>query len=352
MSHWLSVFMLTYRSQATTFGPQLAPSVSGFISVITWRWTFWVGFIIAGVSMIALLLLPETYGPVILKKRARKIRRETGNMSTFAPIELEKKGTKQMMTVTLTRPLRMFFFEPIVLFTCLYLSLAYGIYYLFYEAYPLIFQGVYGMSTGISGLAFLPIAVGAVFAFGIFLYYDSILQRAKENNAHWSSIEEYRRLPLACIGGPLIVLSLFWLGWTASPQIHWIVPMLAGLWFGIGFLLIFMALLNYLADAYKIFAASAMAAAACCRSIFGTVIPLAAQPMYDTLGIAWASSLLGFLSLLMAIIPFVFIKYGDRIRGSSQFCQYLAKQRTESDSRELQKNGPQSREEGKKDLEQ
>ena len=92
-------------------------------------------------------------------------------------------------------------------------------------------------------------------------------------------------------------------------------------------MLIFMAFLNYLTDAYEIFAASAMAAASTCRSLFGALLPLAARPMYETLGVAWASSLLGFLSLGMAIIPFAFIKYGDRIRANSKFCQFLVEKK-------------------------
>ena len=124
------------------------------------------------------------------------------------------------------------------------------------------------------------------------------------------------------------MISLFWLGWTSSPHIHWAVPMLAGLPFGIGFMLIFMALLNYITDAYEIFAASAMAATSCCRSVFGALLPLAATPMYDKLGVAWASTLLGFLSLAMSIIPFAFIRYGDRIRANSKFCQELKQRKT------------------------
>lgn len=103
--------------------------------------------------------------------------------------------------------------------------------------------------------------------------------------------------------------------------------MLSGIPFGVGFMLIFMALLNYITDAYEIFAASGMAATSCCRSVFGALLPLAATRMYDTLGIAWASSLLGFLSLAMSIIPFAFIKYGDRIRANSKFCQELRKRK-------------------------
>lgn len=69
------------------------------------------------------------------------MRKETGNLNIFAPIELEEKGAKHMIAVTLTRPFRMFFFEWIVLFSCLYLAFAYGIFFINVEAYPIVFQG-------------------------------------------------------------------------------------------------------------------------------------------------------------------------------------------------------------------
>ena len=138
-------------------------------------------------------------------------------------------------------------------------------------------------------------------------------------------------MPLACLGGPLYVVSLFWLGWSASAEVHWIVPVLAGVPFGVGFMLIFMALLNYIADAYEIFSASGMSATSCCRSVFGAVLPLAARPMYQKLGIPWASSLLGFLSLGLSVMPFVFIKYGHRIRAHSKFCQELKARKAQAD---------------------
>ncbi|KAL8653914.1 MAG: hypothetical protein Q9210_001829 [Variospora velana] len=326
------------RGRAMAFFMALAPIISGFISVVSWRWTFWIGLIIAGISLAFLFFMPETYGPTILQRRAERMRKETGNPNIFAPIELEKKGARQMMTITLTRPIRMILFEAIVLFTCIYVSIAYAIFYLFFQAYPLIFEGTYGFNTGTAGLAFLAIAVGAFLSVAIFMYWDSVLVRAKKTDAPWTLIEEYRRLPLACLGGPLYVISLLWLGWSSNVKVHWIVPILSGIPFGIGFMLIFMALLNYVTDAYEIFAASAMAATSACRSIFGAVLPIAAKPMYKSLGIAWASSLLAFLSLGMSIIPFVFIKYGDRIRSNSKFCQELRerqRQYEEEQEREL-----------------
>jgi uncharacterized ion transporter superfamily protein YfcC len=124
---------------------------------------------------------------------------------------------------------------------------------------------------------------------------------------------------------------------------------LSALPFGVGFLLIFMGELNYIVDAYEVYAASAMGAASSSRSVFAVVLPFAARPMYAQLGVAWACSLLGFLSLAMALIPYVFIKYGDRVRANSKFCQEL-KQKKEADEAEMRSrrtrggNGLQPRE--------
>ena len=112
--------------------------------------------------------------------------------------------------------------------------------------------------------------------------------------------------------------------------------------------MIFIALLNYLTgmfsdfptssvflpwltsvDAYEIFAASANAAASCCRSLLATVLPLAATPMFKRLTIPGACSLLGGLSLLMCAIPFLFIWKGEKLRAGSKFCIALRERKIE-----------------------
>jgi len=289
------------------------------------------------VTFIPLLLVPETYAPVLLSRRARKLRKIPGNAHLYAPHELEKKNIKHVLSVVLTRPVRMFFFEAIVLFSCLYLSFAYGIFYMFFQAYPVIYEQTYGFGGGEEGLTFLAIGVGACLSCVIYLTWDVVLRRARVQNKAWIAREETRRLPLACLGGPFFILSCFWLGWTARKDIPWIVPVLSGVPFGIGYLLIFMALLNYLVDAYKIFAASAMAATSTARSLSGAALPFAAGPMYRKLGVPWACSLLGFLSCLMAMIPFVFIWKGEQIRARSQFCQFLLQKEKEDEEARLRK---------------
>jgi len=59
--------------------------------------------------------MPETYAPVILKRRAQKLRKETGDASIVASIELEETDIGHIVTVVLTRPIRMICFEPLVL---------------------------------------------------------------------------------------------------------------------------------------------------------------------------------------------------------------------------------------------
>lgn len=76
------------------------------------------------------------------------MRKETGDQNIVAPLELENKGTKELLTVVLTRPLRMLCFEAIVLCSCLYLSFAYAIFYMLLQAFPIIFTGIYGFNAG------------------------------------------------------------------------------------------------------------------------------------------------------------------------------------------------------------
>ncbi|KAG8528857.1 uncharacterized protein KY384_006546 [Bacidia gigantensis] len=309
--------------KAATLGPQLGPLISGFLAPFSWRWVFWTGLIVAGLSFLLLAFLPETYGPVILKWRAKRLREDTSDHSIYAALEVEYKGVRQLLTVTLWRPLNMLLFEAIVLFSSLYTALAYALFYTTFEAFPLIFTGIYGMTPGVAGLAYVPMFIGGIFAFVAFTQYDTIFLRAQRASKPWSQVEEYRRLPLACLGGPAYVVSLFWIGWTAHRQIHWSVPMVAGIFFGFGYMLILMALLNYITDAYEIYAASGMAAASFSRSILGALLPIAAKPMYEHLGIAWGNSLLAFFSLGMCVIPFAFIRYGDSIRANSKICSEL-----------------------------
>ncbi|KAM0551300.1 hypothetical protein ACHAPJ_008403 [Fusarium lateritium] len=320
--------VLTYFFGANTCAPLIAPTIAGYVSQVSWRWAFWIGFILAGVTWLPLAFLPETFGPAILTRRARRIRQATrktgqGNPETYAAIELETKGWRNLVGVVLVRPLHMMFTELIVAASSIYIAMAYSVYYMFFQAYPIVFKGIYKMPSTTTGLMYLPIAAGVCLGLVIFLLWDAYYERSKKIGRSWAQKKEYSRLPLACFGGPLLVISLFWLGWTARSSISWVSPFLAGIPFGAAELLITIALSNYISDSYGVFSASALAAGASLRNLMAAGLCLATAPMYTALGVGWATGMLGFVSLFMCAIPFAFIRYGDTIRERSKFYQKL-----------------------------
>ena len=126
-------------------------------------------------------------------------------------------------------------------------------------------------------------------------------------NAKGELKPEYR-LPPAFVGAFCIPICMFWFGWSSKESIHWIVPIIGTAWFSVGAFLLFNAVLNYLGDAYPTYAASVYAGNDLMRSSFGAAFPLFATAMYDKLGVGWASSLLGFLSIAFIPIPFFLYK--------------------------------------------
>eukprot|EP01119_Soliformovum_irregulare_P000347 TRINITY_DN1023_c1_g2_i2.p1 TRINITY_DN1023_c1_g2~~TRINITY_DN1023_c1_g2_i2.p1 ORF type:complete len:122 (-),score=28.36 TRINITY_DN1023_c1_g2_i2:25-390(-) len=84
---------------------------------------------------------------------------------------------------------------------------------------------------------------------------------------------------------------------------------------------IYLATFNYLADAYKSYAASALSAQGFVRNIFGAVFPLFSTTIFENLGFQWGSSVLGFIALVLSIIPFGLIYYGPTIRAKSKFAK-------------------------------
>ncbi|KAL4776102.1 MFS general substrate transporter [Aspergillus nidulans var. acristatus] len=301
----MSIFMFTAIA-----GPMAGPLVSGFTVLLSWRWVFWVALMAAAAGVPCILLLPETYLPLLLRKEGLK---------SPPQVDVDQSNKAQAFSAReiFIRPFLMLLREPIVAFTSLYLSVVYGILFLFFQAYPVIFRGLYGLSISDNGLAFIPMIFGALIGLCLVLVYASFHSKALAAGKSWSLTEEYRRLPLACVGAVSIVVALFWLGWTSYRPLHPALPMMAGIFFGFGYLLVFAAMLNYLTDAYKEASACAQAAASATRAMMAVILPFASTPMYNGLGIHWASSLLGFLAFALAWIPFAFIRYGQWIRQKS-----------------------------------
>ena len=125
-------------------------------------------------------------------------------------------------------------------------------------------------------------------------------------------------MSIVCIAALLVPLGELWFAWTCVPaSIHWAVPIAAGLPFGAGNTAVFIYASNYLVHSYGTYSASAMAGNTVIRSLLGGTLPLAGPALYKALGANWAGTLLGLLEVAIVPIPFVFYRYGARIRGRS-----------------------------------
>lgn len=199
------------------------------------------------------------------------------------------------------------------------MSFVYGIMYLLFEAYPFVFIKVYGFNTGENGLAFLGFFMGGMVTTILYMLFVDPRYNKHVQHYHPDPVPPEKRLEMCIFTSWALVIAMFWFGWSAKPEIHWMSCVFAGGLIGVGALGMFLCLFNYIIDTYLWAAASALAAATVVRSAFGAGFPLFAGQMYEQLGTQWASSLLGFLALVMAPVPMVLMKYGPKLRARSKF---------------------------------
>lgn len=61
-----------------------------------------------------ILFVPETYHPVLLRRKAIRLRKETGNQEWIAPIEKIDRPIAETVLWSCIRPFQLLFFEPMV----------------------------------------------------------------------------------------------------------------------------------------------------------------------------------------------------------------------------------------------
>ncbi|EUC44607.1 hypothetical protein COCMIDRAFT_97777 [Bipolaris oryzae ATCC 44560] len=301
-------------------GPVLGPLVGGFAVMSKgWKWTIWEIMWLSGFCWIVFFFfLPETSSTNILHRRAKRLRKLTGDdRFTCEPDLMAAEMTgKDIVLMVLVKPITLNFTEPIVLLLNLYIALIYGLLYIWFESFPIVFEGIYGFSLGIMGLAFLGILVGTFVAASVLLAWNYFyLEDQFDENGN---IEPEKRLIPAMVGCFFVPICLFWFGWSARPDVHYMVPIVGSGCFGIAAFTLFQAVLPYLSDAYPDSVASVLAGNDLMRSSFGAGFPLFANAMYKKLGVDWASSLLAFLGIAFIPIPFALYKWGKQIRHKSK----------------------------------
>ncbi|KAI1260479.1 major facilitator superfamily domain-containing protein [Xylariaceae sp. FL1019] len=309
-------------SAAPFIGPAIGPLVGGFLSdAAGWRWLYWIQLILAVIVWVLITFtVPETYAPTILAKRAEKLRKETGENDWVTEEDIDKRPIGERLRIFLIMPLKLLFGELIVFLISLYMSVLYGLLYMFFIAFPIVFQEGKGWSAGLTGLTFIPLAVGVVCSAFCSPWINAHYRKKIAPYVAEGCMPpaELRLIPMmgACW---FIPMGLIIFAWTSYPRLSWVGPTLAGFPVGFGFIFIYNSANNYLVDTYQHLAASALAAKTFIRSLWGAAVVLFTTQMYHRLGYQWASTVLAAISLLCCAIPFLFWKFGERIRRRSKY---------------------------------
>lgn len=209
------------------------------MSYLGWRWTEYITAIMAFFfTTVGFFIIPETYEPVILEWRAKRLRHSTKIWGIHAKAEESAVDLKNIAERYLLRPFVMLFLEPILVLITLYMGFIYGFLYLCFMAYPIAFEELRGWNLGVGALPFIAILIGVLVAcVFIGVYSKTRFQRVMQEQGH--VVPEERLIPMV-IGGVLLPAGMFWFGWTSNPNIIWVPEVISGSFLGAGILLIFL----------------------------------------------------------------------------------------------------------------
>ncbi|KAK9454672.1 major facilitator superfamily domain-containing protein [Dipodascopsis uninucleata] len=311
---------LVFYSFVVTGGPPMGPTIGAAFKTIGkdgWRWSqYYSGIYCCVLFVLAMWTIPETYHPVLLAAKAKKMRIVTGNWAYHAKHEEWELTFKEMITKHFMRPFAMLA-TPIVTAMSIYGSFVFGILYLGVVAIPIEFSHVRSWNQVISTLPALGIFFGVLIGGCIniiqSLRYTKILMAR-----NGEPIPE-ERLTAMKVGSILMPTGLFIFGWTSDPQYPWIAPCIGLVLLAAGFITVFQNCVNYLVDSFPRFAASAIAATTFLRSCSAAAFPIFGQVMFQDMGVPWAASTIAFVGVALTPIPFIFYTYGARIRARNPY---------------------------------
>ncbi|KAI0394009.1 major facilitator superfamily domain-containing protein [Xylariaceae sp. FL0594] len=319
---------LSMYSLAPLLGPAIGPIAGAFIAQnTTWRWAFYATTIAdAAIQFAGLFFLRETYAPVLLTWKKRRLAKETGNAALHTPYDSAEpdRTVAKTMRVALVRPFRMIATQVIVQALALYLLYLYGLIYVVLTSFPSLWSGAeprgYGEKLGIGGLNYISLGLGFFVGAQTCAPLQDRIYAALKRRYHPAPGRPEYRVPMMVPGAVLVPVGLVIYGWTAEYKTHWIFPNIGAFLFSTGTIIGFQCLQGFLVDTYTRYAASAVSAATVFRSLAGFGFPLFAPALYGNLGYGWGNTLLAFIGVFLGWPgPFVLWKYGERLRKRSPF---------------------------------
>lgn len=218
---------------AYNLGPAVSPLVgSDLHDALGWRWIFWLTGILGGVCTVATFTLSETYEPVLLRRKAYRLRKERHNPNLYSVLDSNRSvSSTRILVGAMLRPLRMLLLLPNVFLVSLLTAVGYGYMYILYTTLPSIFLGIYDWEPKQIGLAYLGTAIGNIL--GMICggpLSDFIVKR---HAARGDMRPENRLIPMIFLW-PLVTAGFIVFAWTAEKECAWYWPLIGTAIFGMG----------------------------------------------------------------------------------------------------------------------
>lgn len=307
-------------------GPMLGAVMGAYIgpsTVVSWRWTEWTMLILSGlIVLVVFFMMPETYPPLLLQWKAKHLRQVTGDDRYRSEHEIVKVTLLSRLKTSMTRPFFMFT-EPIILAMTVYLSVVYVVLFTFLVGWPYIFEDTYHISQGLGNIIFISMFVGLQFTFLLIpvVYRTTVKQiQLAESRGEGEQFNPEVRLWYAMLGPAVsIPISLFWMGWTASPDISIWSPIVAAALFGFGVMGIFLCAYMYVIDSYEIYSASALTFIALVRYVIAGGMTVVGIPFYTNMGVHYTLTILACISCVLVPVPYALYKWGHLLRKRSKY---------------------------------
>jgi MFS family permease len=281
---------------------------------------FWSTSIFQAVMMVvAFTAFRETYPPLILKRRAKMLRRTTGDTRYHTIHEhLEKKKSIfSILANALSRPLQLLLFHPVIQIVSIISGFHYGILYIVLSSFADLWTQHYHVPVDLSGLHYLAVALGEIAGSQLGgKVLDAVHRRKKARSADGNTPPEpEHRIPLMFPALLVGYIGLLIYGWTAQYHVHWIAVDIGVFITCVGMQVGGMASQAYLIDSYVEYTSSASAATSFLRSLSAFLFPLFAPSMYNAMGYGWGNTALAGVGIVVGL-PMVFVlwKNGEQWR--------------------------------------
>jgi multidrug resistance protein len=327
---------IAITSLAGILAPSIAPIVGGALAQhLGWHSVFWFLLILGGVYIVPLaLFFPETCRAVVgdgtleppkwnrcltdISRQKRQGHQEkTEGDTTYAEQEKQKARRSRGQKWDIFGPL-LICLDPETAIILFYLSVIYSGFYVVSTTLTVQFHNIYGLSSTLQGLLFLPQAVGTIFAA---LTNSRSLDWNFKRHARKAGLEVDRKKQADLLkmpverarlqaGFPFLVSGAIFIiiyGWLLEAKVHIAGPIILLGLIGYTMLAGFNPLSVLIIDLHRSRPATASAATNLARCLLGAGASAVANPMIEAMGNGWTFTLVGLIEL--AVLPILILPY-------------------------------------------